>query len=218
MFEIKQTTRATLKTITTRAENHGPKEKAPALSLNLMIEAGNELLEVFGDPELRGVLFLDARGQELVPGVPEAATKVRSRAIARLEIQAGPYQGWRLEVEDGIGSPLIFGGCKVDGFFAVPKEGGSIELHFRIGTSDIDAHRSGALTMKLQTRIDFRLIAPEKIDEAPKKKPKRDPKKEPELPLTGSAGTSDSGATLANTTDATGVFVAQHGTAAPSAA
>jgi hypothetical protein len=78
------------------------------------------------------------------------------------------YEGWTLQVDDGIDetTPLTFGGCKVDKLSVEAKQGGSVVLRMRVGTSDLDAQRSGMLGMHVGQPIWVTLKAPEKKPEA----------------------------------------------------
>jgi DNA-binding protein HU-beta len=72
------------------------------------------------------------------------------------------YEGWTIEVDDGIddSKPMTFGGCKVDGFKVEPMQGGSVVLRMRVGTSDIDAERSGMLNMHVGQSIWIKATPP----------------------------------------------------------
>ena len=71
-------------------------------------------------------------------------------------------------MDDGIDDtkPISFGGCKVDKFSFEAKQGGSIELRFRVGTSDVDAEKLGKLAMHNGQSIWITLRAPEKKPDA----------------------------------------------------
>lgn len=158
MFQIDEFTKATLATLTPRNEKHGDDDK-PALSLGLEMRVPNTLLDLI-DPELRGTLY-KASDSKPLPGVTEAMTAVRCNSIESAKVSKR-YDGWTLEVDDGAeeSAASTFGGCKVDKLSVEPMAGGSCALRLRVGTSDLDAERSGMLSMHIGQSIWVRLIAP----------------------------------------------------------
>lgn len=168
MFELPDPTEATLSSVTNRSELHG-EDKVPALSLGFTIEAANTILDRL-DPTLRIALYTKASGQDGLPGVEETLPLLRTTCMDSIAVD-GSFDGWTLHVDHGIdeGEPITFGGCKVDKFRVSPKQGGTVELHFRVGTSDIDAESLGLIGMKLGQKLSITLIAP-KVQADPKPK------------------------------------------------
>lgn len=159
MFEIRKTTEATLTAVTNRTEKHGD-EDVPAVSLQISIEAANTLLDCI-DPAIRQALYKAVDDQEQLPGVEPSTPVLRCNSFGTLEIDRA-HEGWTLEIDAGIDedAPMTFSGCKVDKFRVDAKQGGSVVLRMRIGTSDVDADRLGALAMHNGQDIFMRLIAP----------------------------------------------------------
>ena len=167
-FELTTKTPATLATMTPRLEKHGDKD-IPAVSLGLRIKAPNTLLDVLA-PGLMAMLYkpvekpADEPEQGELPEV-EAATSMpllRTRVIETLHLR-GELNGWKLGIDYGIDddSAIHLDACKCDKFRVLELlEGGSIELAFRIGTSDVDEESMGRLTMLLGSEIMVTLIAP----------------------------------------------------------
>ena len=77
-------------------------------------------------------------------------------------------EGWTLAVDHGIDEqdPIKIGACKVDKFRCVPKQGGTVELAFRVGSNDIDATEAGLLCSHLSQEVSFTLVAPAKPADA----------------------------------------------------
>ncbi len=175
MLQILAFTEAKLATLTPRSEKHGDDEK-PAVSLGIELTTSNEILDLI-DKDLAPRLFKHSDSKAL-PGVRDALTVLACNSIERATL-AVKHEGWTLQVDDGIDEtkPLAFGGCKVDKVSVEPMQGGSIVLRLRVGTSDLDAAKSGMLGMHVGQSIWIMLTAPkpgeEKKDEpAPKgKKP-----------------------------------------------
>lgn len=166
MLEIHEFTEATLCTVTARSEKHGDDEK-PAVSLGLSLTVANTLLDVI-DPTIRDALFRRVDGQDDLPGVETSTPVLRSNSVDQMKLTT-KYEGWTLDVDDGIDDTTTktFGGCKVDKFTVEPKQGGSCVLRMRVGTSDLDAERSGMLGMHVGQPIWIKLRAPEKVADQP---------------------------------------------------
>ena len=172
MLQILSFTDAKLATLTPRSEKHGDDEK-PAVSLGLELTVANDLLDVI-DPSLRPTLYKSPDSHTL-PGVADVLNVLRCHSIDRV-LLPNKHEGWSLEVEDGIddhAAPLAFGACKVDKLSVEPKQGGSVVLRMRVGTSDLDAARSGMLGMHVGQPIRVRLTAPKpRADDDDDVKPK----------------------------------------------
>lgn len=160
MFQIIDTTEATLAGVTPRVEKHGD-EDVPAVSLQISIEAANTLLDSI-DPAIRQALYMAVEGQEQLPGVEPATPVLRCNSFDQITLTQA-HEGWTLEIDDSIDEehPMTFGGCKVDKLRVDAKQGGSIVLKMCIGTSDVDADRLGALAMHNGQAIWIRLRAPD---------------------------------------------------------
>lgn len=174
MLEIHDFTEARMASLTTRIQKHGD-EDVPAVSLGLQLTVANTLLDVI-DPNIRESLFKRVDGQPDLPGMESTTPALRCQSIDRAVLTT-KYEGWTLEVDDGIDetTPKTFGGCKVDKFVVEPLNGGSCALSFRVGTSDLDAERSGMLAMHVGQSIWIKLRAPEKAADAPAPEPKVKP-------------------------------------------
>lgn len=165
MFQLPDTTEASLTSVTNRVERHGDDDH-PAVSLGISIDAPNTLLDRI-DPHIREALYKPVEGQELLPGVEPSTPVLRCNSFDKLSLTTS-HEGWTLEVDEGIdeSKPLVFGGCKLDRFVVEAKQGGSIVLRFRVGTSDVDADKLGKLAMHNGQAILMRLIAPQPLAEA----------------------------------------------------
>lgn len=163
MFEITEFAEAHLASVTNRVERHGEDDK-PAVSLGLAIEGANTLLDVI-DPKIRHALYMAVEGQDQLPGVEPATPVLRCNSFETHKLTTS-HEGWTLSVDDGIDdtTPMVFGACKVDKFTVDAKQGGSIVLKFRVGTSDVDADKLGKLAMHNGQSIWITLKAPERIE------------------------------------------------------
>lgn len=165
MFQIETFTEAHVASVTNRVEKHGDDEK-PAVSLGLEITAANTLLDLI-DPKLRHALYEAVEGQDQLPGVEPATPLLRCHSFDTHTLTTS-HEGWTLAVDDGIDDtqPMVFGTCKVDKFKVEAKQGGSIVLRFRVGTSDVDADKLGKLAMHNGQSVWITLKAPEKKPDA----------------------------------------------------
>jgi len=161
MFQILTFTEAHLATVTNRVEKHGDDDK-PAVSLGLEITTGNTILDLI-DPKLRPTLYKRHDDQPDLEGVEQVLSVLQCNSIDRVLLPT-KHEGWTLAVDDGIDDtkPMSFGGCKIDKFSCEPKQGGTVVLRLRVGTSDLDAARSGMLGMHVGQPIWVTLVAPEK--------------------------------------------------------
>lgn len=161
MFELKTPTTAKLSSLTPRVEKHG-EENVPAVSLALTITGPNTLLDLLA-PGLRDTLYKAVEDQEELPGLEQATPLLRTRALERIKLKVHDMEGYRLVVEHGIGddTAIDLHDCKVDKWALEPFEGGSVELSFRVGTSDVDETYLGRLGMKLGQDVQIQLHAPE---------------------------------------------------------
>jgi hypothetical protein len=156
---------ATLKSVTIRKEAHGD-SKVTAVSFGLKFTAPNTLLDHLS-PTLRTTLYKPAAidGQEPLEGVDEPTPLLRQPGIEMLSLK-GELNGWTVMIDHGIdeADPMTFGGCKIDGFKVAPLEGGTVELHARVGTSDIDPAEIGILGDKLQEEVVVTITAPKPME------------------------------------------------------
>lgn len=175
MFQILEFTEALLATVTNRVEKHGDDDK-PAVSLGIEITTGNSILDLI-DPKLRPTLYTRPDDQPDLDGIEKVLQVLRCNSIDRVLLPTR-HEGWSLAVEDGIDDtkPINFGSCKLDKFSVEPKQGGTIVLRFRVGTSDVDADKLGKLAMHNAQGIWIMLTAPKPGDaKAAPPAPKDDP-------------------------------------------
>lgn len=165
MLEITEFTEALLTNVTNRKEKHGD-EDVPAVTLAVEITTANTILDAIC-PGLRHALYKAVEGQEQLPGVEPTTPVLRSNVIERVSLTT-MHEGWRLAVDDGIDDtdPMLFGSVKVDKLKVDAKQGGSITLGVRLGTSDVDSERLGKLAMHNGQSIWIKLLKPEKAEPA----------------------------------------------------
>jgi hypothetical protein len=165
MFQITTPTEAHVASVTNRTEAHG-EDRVPAVSIGLEITAANTMLDML-DPKLREALYKPVDGQEQLPGIEPSTPVLRCNSVDHVVLTTA-HEGWTLTVDDGIDdtTPMTFGSCKVDKVKVEAKQGGSIVLRLRVGTSDIDADRLGKLGMHNGASIWITCRPPEKAPDA----------------------------------------------------
>lgn len=161
MFQLNEMTEALLASVTNRTEVHG-EDRKPAVSLGFELTLPNTILDSI-DPTLREALYKakpDAEPE--LPGMVPSTPILRCNSIDRVTLPTN-YTGWTLAVDDGIDDtkPMVFGGAKVDKFVVEAKQGGSVVLRLRVGTSDIDAEKAGKLAMHNGQSVWVTITKPE---------------------------------------------------------
>ncbi|HEU6454744.1 MAG TPA: hypothetical protein VN201_04720, partial [Roseateles sp.] len=98
-----------------------------------------------------------------LPGIDAPTPLLRTRGLEKIKLKTPDMVGYRLVVDHGIGddSAIDLHDCKIDKWSLEPFEGGSVELSFRVGTSDIDETWAGRLAMKLGQEVEITIHAPE---------------------------------------------------------
>lgn len=171
MFQIDIPTPATLRSKTARDERHGSDE-APAISLGFRLRVPNTWLDLLS-PGLCALFYKNgpkAAQVEIAEAQVVTLTKLRSTAVGRLEVR-NAYTNCTLGIVFGFdsNSPTLFGGCKVDKFVVEEMmEGGTVDIDFRVGTSDINAETAGRLVMMTAgSKHSITLSVPEQDDKSP---------------------------------------------------
>ena len=165
MFELTATP-AKLTSVTPRTEKHGDADVF-AISLGIKLTGANTLLDKLS-PTLRHALYKAVEGQDQLPGVEPSTPLLRTRGMEEIKL-AGTFEGWTVAIDHGIdeSDPIKLGGSKVDKLRVVPHEGGSVDLMFRVGSSDIDATEAGLLCSHLAQDIEITLVAPVPVADKP---------------------------------------------------
>lgn len=164
MFQLLTPQLATIASVTNRTEKHGD-EEVPAISIGLKVTTSNQILDLLY-PGMRQTLYMRPEGQDELPGVEETTPLLRTPGIEHLMLKAS-FEGWTLVIEHGIDdeSEIAMGSCKVDKFKAICHEGGTTDLFFRVGTSDVSPDDAGLLWSKQRQEVSITLRAPEKKPE-----------------------------------------------------
>lgn len=124
-----------IKSFNPRAEQHGA-EKVPAADIGIELAAPNYMLSEFGQ-QLRDSLYWNSGEQ---PNQGELIEPAVDKPNLRTPELKGPFKlnteivGADVTIDWGIGgkSNIELGDCEVNNFSVDPKEGGTVEISFRI--------------------------------------------------------------------------------------
>lgn len=165
-FEIEDFTPVKITSVNPRSERHGPEELHPAVDLHISLTTGNNILTAL-DGKLLDALYTknanaDQGGQQSLDGVEEVSNlpNLKFPLMGALKWKKD-LVGYTLTVQHGVGSDIVLTGCKVNNFTIDPKEGGSVDLKFRVQSSDVDERTLGKLGLLVQNEVDVMLLAPE---------------------------------------------------------
>lgn len=166
-FEIEEFTPVKIKSVNPRSERHGPEELHPAVDIGVILTTGNNILTAL-DGKLLDALYTknanaDQGGQQSIDGVEEVSS-LPNLKFPKMGALKWKYDlmGYTLTVQHGVGSDIVLTGCKVSKFTIDPKEGGSVELSFRVQSSDsLDERTLGKLSLLVQNEVEIMLEAPE---------------------------------------------------------
>jgi hypothetical protein len=166
-FEIEDFTPVKITSVNPRSERHGPEELHPAVDIGISLVTSNNILSAL-DGKLLDALYTknanaDQGGQQNLDGVDEVSNlpNLKFPKMGALKWKHDLI-GYTLTVEHGVGSDITLTGCKVNSFTIDPKEGGSVELKFRVQSSDgLDERTLGKLSLLVQNEVDIMLEAPE---------------------------------------------------------
>lgn len=165
-FEIEDFTPVKITSVNPRSERHGPEELHPAVDLHISLTTGNNILTAL-DGKLLDALYTknanaDQGGQQSLDGVEEVSNlpNLKFPLMGALKWKKDLI-GYTLTVQHGVGSDIVLKGCKVNNFTIDPKEGGSVDLKFRVQSSDVDERTLGKLGLLVQNEVDVMLEAPE---------------------------------------------------------
>lgn len=164
-FEFPYLTKAKLSSVNVRSEKHGP-ELVPAVDLKIVVDSSNDILAKF-HPDLKEALYFKAQQEEeqdQLEGI-EPVTNLPNLKFPKLD---GPLKwdhvgaGYRLDIDFGLGgsSNLVMFGCEVNNIAFACKEGGTVEVAFRVQVSDIEERILGKLAGLVQHEISIILTPP----------------------------------------------------------
>ena len=165
-FEFPRLTKAKLSSVNVRSEKHGP-ELVPAVDLKIVVDASNDILAKF-HPDLKEALYFKAQQEEDVQSELDGVDPVTNLPNLRFPKLDAPLKwdhtgaGYRLDIDFGLGgsSNLVMFGCEINNIGFSCKEGGTVEVSFRVQISDVEETTIGKLATLCQHEISIVLTPP----------------------------------------------------------
>lgn len=148
-FQFQEPTSVKLTHINVRTEKHGD-ESATALDLKFCHTAANSALQMF-HPRLQKALYWrskDTEAQATIEGVEQILPDLRFPELGTL-VWDGEMTA-RLVIEYGVADKMLFNQVRVNAFRIDCSQGGSVDITFRVQSSNIP---DGALD-KLSHQLD----------------------------------------------------------------
>ena len=163
-FAIEKFTNVTIVNVNVRSELRG-QDHVPAMDIAARFTTSNNVLSEF-DGHLKGMLYQKASSeheQGALPGIEPITNlpMLRTQILGPLKIKR-EFTGYKMVIRQGIDDTdnIVIDGCDVDKFVFDCKEGGSVEISFRVQASGVDARVLGRVGALVQQSVEVTLDAP----------------------------------------------------------
>lgn len=203
-FNIPGWLNAKLVSSNSRPEHHGA-ELVPAIDLKFSADVSNDFLDQI-DPLLRQCFYTSHDKTEPIPGETKTTPNLLFKDLIDMPIKLKKtYEGYRLTIDRGLGeergSNIVIGDCKVNEIKPDMKDGGTVNVTWRVQASGVDSGTIGDCGVLQGHEIKLKLEAPsleQEKNNPPFKQPKagKGSKAAPPVDPAPDAGT---------------IFAAQHG-------
>lgn len=168
-FELEHPTSAKLTDVIVLSDKDRAPDTNPGVGLDFAMTVSNDMLAMF-DGSLRTTLYTkngnsSTPEQGTLETVPPVSDTPNLTEIGKKLGQFGwdmELTGYTLTCDQGIGGPksnLSLEDCKLTNWRFKPKEGGSVEMKFRVESPDVNEKTHGKLAL-LKTREFPILLAP----------------------------------------------------------
>ena len=169
MFSLPMFTKVTLMHFAVRAELHGS-DPVPAGDIRIRLSGSNKMLDMF-EPGLRHALYRAADGadddQPDLDGVdPVSDTPALRSSLIAMPIHLNrEYPGRNVVLDYGMGgkSNIELSG-DINSFKIDAKDGGSVDIDFRIQVSGLDEKALGRLGMLVKHNVEITIAASAEAD------------------------------------------------------
>lgn len=164
-FSIEQMAKVTILNVNVRSELHGD-EHVPAADISIKLVTSNNILSEF-DGSLRGMLYQKAKS-EAAQAQLEGVEQVTDMPLLRCTTIEQPlklkseYIGYTLTIDRGLGgeSNIVVSECSVNKVRADCKEGGTVDLTFRVQASNLKEDVIGKLATMIGCETSVTLTPP----------------------------------------------------------
>jgi hypothetical protein len=160
-FEISARSRVQVASVNVRSELHG-QDHVPAIDVGVRFTTANRVLDQF-EPGLRSVFYGPADGspdQGELDGVAPISEmpKLKVGVLGPVKVMK-EFAGYTLRIHSAI-TETVIQQCEVNKFAIYLKDGGSVELKFRIQAAGVDEATIGRVAGLLGTEVEVTLEAP----------------------------------------------------------
>ena len=172
MFEIEELSKAKLTDVVVLSQKNREPNENPGAALSFDLTVTNEILTMF-DGSLRGFLYYKSAASSTdgdqnrlevdtndLPNLTPAGQKI-GKLHWDLELT-----GYTLTIDHGMGgkSNLVLQDCEASGFTFQPKEGGSVQMSFKLESQDVSEKIFGKLATLKNREVQI-LFAPPEVDQ-----------------------------------------------------
>lgn len=171
-FAIEDFAAVKLNSANFRSQLHG-EEHVPAVDLSFTMDAPNTVLSYFDGFLLSALYYCSAAssGQKVIDGVDQVLPNLRFPKLGLPLKWEDSGKGYYLEIDYGLGpdeSNIELDLCTVGEFRLSPKEGGTVEIKFRVQVSGspLTEKVCGKLASLIQQEVKVRLLAPQAAQDA----------------------------------------------------
>lgn len=176
-FSLPLFTKVTVRSVNIRAENIG-KEPRPAMDIGLRLVGSNRLLDML-DPGLRLAFYRQAGAVEGAQAELDGVDPLTDTPELRVTSVEMPielireYMGRDVVIDFGLGgkSNIELAVCDVNAFKANMKEGGTVEIDFRVQVSDVNEKAMGKLGGLVKHEVEITVMSSPEADGTQEKIP-----------------------------------------------
>jgi hypothetical protein len=163
-FEIEDFAAVKLNSANFRSQLHG-EEHVPAVDLGFTMDAPNTILSYFDGFLLSSLYYCSAAssGQKVIDGVDQVLPNLRFPKLKLPLKWEEDLTGYTLTIDLGLGgkSNLELSSCAVNGFEIEPKEGGTVQVGFRVQAVRLSEKDIGKLATLVQHDLQIQLTPPD---------------------------------------------------------
>lgn len=166
-FAIEEFAPAKLNSVNLRSEVHGEKH-VPAVDLSFTQDVPNTVLSYFDGALLSALYYCSAAssGQKIIDGVDQVLPNLRFPKLGLPLKWDDSGKGYALEIDYGLGpneSNIELDLCTVGEFRITPREGGTVEIKFRVQASgeQLTEKVFGKLASLIQQEVKIKLLPPQ---------------------------------------------------------
>ncbi len=175
-FELETATTAKITDVLVLADKDRAPDTDPGVGLDIVMNVGNDILTMF-DGGLRSALYTknansnSEQKQGTLEGVQPVSDMPNLTTIGQRLGQFGwdaEFTGYDMVIDQGLGgkaSNIEMADCVLSNFRFKPKEGGSVEMKFRVESPNASEKLHGRLAVLKTMERPIKLTAPEVVQQ-----------------------------------------------------